>query len=167
RNSSASSSRVRSRSGPARSRRAAWWWIDGTRATARPCHRGRSSLQLDLAFDFVGEADPAERDRGPGGKLFVALEPALRQGLAHRLLDLALGAHAERLEELANATVEHVFVPDRLRRAIIRLSGGRRAAAFASPDCDRRGLDRTIPLRVMLANARMRGPRGPRSGRMP
>src|SRR5262245_65208787 len=41
--------------------------------------------------------------------------------MAHRLLDLALGAHSERLEELANATVEHVFVHDRLRRAIIRL----------------------------------------------
>src|SRR5262249_56082870 len=102
---------------------------------ARQCNGGRPSLQLDLAFDFVGEGDPAERDRCPGGKLFVALEPALRQGLAHGLLDLALGAHSERLEKLANATVEHVFVHDRLHRAIIRLSGGRRAAAFASPDC--------------------------------
>src|SRR5262249_35781686 len=84
---------------------------------------GADSLQFDLAFDLVGEGDPAERDRGLGRKLFVALEPTLRQGLADRLLDLALGAHSERLEELANAAVEHVFVHDRLRRAIIRLSG--------------------------------------------
>src|SRR5262249_36750518 len=58
-------------------------------------------LQLDLAFDLVREADTAERDRSPGGEFFVALEPALRQGLADRLLDLALGAHPQRLEELA------------------------------------------------------------------
>src|SRR5215813_9873978 len=92
-------------------------------------------LQLDLAFDLVREADTAERDRSPGGEFFVALEPALRQGLADRLLDLALGAHPQRLEELANAAVEHVFVHDRLRCTIIRLSGGRRTAAFATPDC--------------------------------
>src|SRR5215813_13735936 len=57
-----------------------------------------------------------------GGKLFVALEPTLRQGVADRLLDLALDAHSERLEEPANAAVEHVFVHDRLRCAIINAS---------------------------------------------
>src|SRR5262249_26359450 len=48
------------------------------------------------------------------GERFVALESALRQTLADRLFDLALGAHPERLEEFANAAVEHVFVHDRL-----------------------------------------------------
>src|SRR5262245_65306071 len=42
--------------------------------------------------------------------------------MTDRLLDLALGAHSEPLEELANAAVEHVFVHDRLRYAIINVS---------------------------------------------
>ena len=42
--------------------------------------------------------------------------------MADRLLDLALGAHSEPLEELANAAVEHVFVHDRLRYVIINVS---------------------------------------------
>src|SRR5262249_13736879 len=44
-----------------------------------------------------------DRDGGIGGQLFVALEPTLRQGVADSLLDLGLGAHSERLEELANS----------------------------------------------------------------
>src|SRR5262249_61533065 len=92
-------------------------------------------LQLDLAFDLVREADTAERDRSPGGEFFVALELALRQGLADRLLDLALGAHSQRLEKLANARVENVFVHDSLRCVIIRLSGGRRTGAFTTSVC--------------------------------
>ena len=52
---------------------------------------GGASFQLDLALDLVREADAAERDGGLGGKFFVAFELAVRHGLAHRLLDLALG----------------------------------------------------------------------------
>src|SRR6516164_4087246 len=80
------------------------------------------SFQLDLAFDLVRQADAAERNHARGREFLVALELALRQGLADGLLDLALGAHSERLEELANAAVEHVFVHDRLRCAIINAS---------------------------------------------
>src|SRR5262245_28382860 len=66
--------------------------------------------QLDFAVDLVGEADAAERHRRAGGGGLIALEPALRKGVADRLFDLALGGHAERLEKLPNAGVEDVFV---------------------------------------------------------
>src|SRR5262245_50287193 len=66
--------------------------------------------QLDFTVDLVGEADAAERHRRAGGEVLIALEPALREGLGDRLFDLALGGHAERLEELPNAGVEDVFV---------------------------------------------------------
>src|SRR5262249_32256789 len=73
--------------------------------------RGLPGLsQLDFAVDLVGEADAAERHRRAGGEGLIALEPALRKGVADRLFDLALGGHAERLEKLPNAGVEDVFV---------------------------------------------------------
>src|SRR5262249_40941680 len=107
RNISPSSSRTRSKGGPPRSRPAGGPWIDGLQHRAR----GLPGLsQLDFAVDLVGEADAAERHRRAGGEVLIALEPALREGLADRLFDLALGGHAERLEKLPNAGVEDVFV---------------------------------------------------------
>src|ERR1051325_6549393 len=68
------------------------------------------SFELDLALDRPGEADAGDRDGRLGGQLLVALEATVGERLAHRLLDLALGGDAERLEELADAGVEGVFV---------------------------------------------------------
>src|SRR5215470_2505749 len=76
--------------------------------------RRNPSFQLDLAFDLVRQADAAERNRARGREFLVALELALRQGLADGLLDLALRAYPQHLEKFANATVEDVFVHDRL-----------------------------------------------------
>src|SRR5262249_24247779 len=54
----------------------------------------------------------------------------LRNGLAHRLLDLALGAYPKGFEEFANTSVEDVLVHHRLLCAIIRMSGRGRIAPF-------------------------------------
>src|SRR4051794_2357062 len=70
------------------------------------------SLQLHLPLNLVRETDAAERGGGLGGKFFVALELAFRQRLAHRLLDFALGGHAQRLEESADTAVKNVLVHD-------------------------------------------------------
>src|SRR5262249_23727223 len=66
--------------------------------------------QLDLAFDLVRQADAAERNRARGREFLVALELALRQGLADGLLDLALRAYPQHLEKFANSAVKDVFV---------------------------------------------------------
>src|SRR5215831_17106995 len=80
----------------------------------RPGGLASLSPQLDLAFDLVRQADAADRDRTRGRESFVALELALRQGLADGLLDLALCAHPQRFEKFANAAVEDVLVHNRL-----------------------------------------------------
>jgi hypothetical protein len=67
-------------------------------------------FQLDLAFDLVRKADAANRHRAGRGELLVALELILRQSLAYRLLDFALGAHPQYLEEFANAGIENILV---------------------------------------------------------
>src|SRR5262245_9478524 len=82
-------------------------------------HRGLApseslSFQLDLAFDLVRQANAAERNRARGREFLVALELALRQGLADGLLDLALRAYPQHLKKFANAAVKDVFVHDRL-----------------------------------------------------
>src|SRR5262249_38733117 len=79
-------------------------------------HRESESLsfQLDLAFDLVRQANAAERNRARGREFLVALELALRQGLADGLLDLALRAYPQHLKKFANAAVKDVFVHDRL-----------------------------------------------------
>ena len=58
------------------------------------------SFQLDLAFDLVRQADASERNRARGSEFLVALELALRQGLADGLLDLALRAYPSILRNL-------------------------------------------------------------------
>ena len=52
------------------------------------------------------EIDPAERHYRRRLEPLVALELALRQGLPHRLLDLALGAHTERFRNLRMLTLK-------------------------------------------------------------
>src|SRR5262249_15121963 len=94
RNISPSSSRARSKGGPHPIK------ASGVTVDCRPQHRARGLpglSQLDFAVDLVGEADAAERHRRAGGEGLIALEPALRKGVADRLFDLALGGHAERL----------------------------------------------------------------------
>src|SRR5689334_12743603 len=76
----------------------------------RPPVGPRASFELDLAVDRPAETHPGDRHRRLGGQLLVALEAAVGERLAHRLLDLALGGDAERLEEFADAGVEGVFV---------------------------------------------------------
>src|SRR5215831_1704186 len=108
------------------------------------------SFQLDLAFDLVRQADAAERNRARGREFLVALELALRQGLADGLLDLALRAYPQHLEKFANAAVKDVFVHDRLlcwplTTARRPLSGHAQASAildYASPTHKQ-------PLRIM------------------
>src|ERR1700751_3645506 len=93
-------------------------------------HQGPPNLlQLNLGLDLMRETDPAERHYRHRLEPFVALELALRQGLLHRLLDLALGAHTQRLEKLADADVENVLVHHRLHVA----AGCQRLVAHFTP----------------------------------
>ncbi len=71
-------------------------------------------LQLNLALDLMRETDPAKRHYRLRWQPFVARELALRHGLPYRFLDLALSAHTQRLQKLANADVENVLVHHRL-----------------------------------------------------
>ena len=54
---------------------------------------GLNLLELNVAFDLKRETNPAERHCCFGREPLVALEFALRQGLPHHFLDLALGCH--------------------------------------------------------------------------
>src|SRR5262249_6030969 len=92
-------------------------WAGPIKASGVP---GGWSPVLDLALDLVAATDPAERVRRLGREFLVALELALCQGLAHRLLDLALGADPKRLEKFPDAGVEDILVHDRLRRGTSR-----------------------------------------------
>ena len=76
------------------------------------------SFELDCAFDIDREIDPADRQCDLGGQRLVALEPSVADGRANRLLDLPLGGNADFLEEFSHAHVEHVFIHDRLPRAL-------------------------------------------------
>src|SRR5712671_1344293 len=69
-----------------------------------------TSRELDIALDLPHQADAGDGHRRFRRQLLVALEAAVGQGLAHRLLDLALSGHAQGLEKLADAGVEDVFV---------------------------------------------------------
>src|SRR6266699_4630949 len=72
---------------------------------------------------FLPKDAPAEVVK----KLHDATVEAMKTPSVRERLD-ALGAHAQGLEEFANAAVEDVLVHDRLLCAIIRLSGRRRIA---------------------------------------
>ena len=67
------------------------------------------------------------------GSFSLPFELAVRERLAHRLLDLALGADAERLEKFPDAAVENVFVHDRLLASRIMWTRGALAGGWASP----------------------------------
>src|SRR5262249_4498777 len=72
--------------------------------------RALQSAELDLAGHLVRQTRAAERHHRLGGQFFMAIKLAFGDRLAHRLLDLALRAHAQRLEEFANAAVENVLL---------------------------------------------------------
>src|ERR1700674_4198446 len=74
------------------------------------------SRQFDVAIDLEFEVDPAERHDSLRRQSFAALQPALRNGIAHSVLDLALRGDAELLEELAYAGIENLLVHDRSPR---------------------------------------------------
>src|SRR5258708_6937682 len=66
---------------------------------------GKQLPQLDLVGDFVREADAAERQHHFGRQLFMALETAAGDRVAHRLFDFALRGDADLLQEFAQAAV--------------------------------------------------------------
>src|SRR6266436_6554109 len=70
----------------------------------RPAH------QFDSACDLKFEVDAADRDDRPRRQAWAILQLSLSDGIAHRLLDLPLGGHAERLEKFTYAGVESFLV---------------------------------------------------------
>jgi len=100
---------------------------------------GLNLLELNLAFDLKREINSTERHRRLGWEPLVALELALRQGLPHRLLDLALSGHTQLLEKLSDAGIENVlihhclhFAADRCQRLwrILRSAGAEAGRHF-------------------------------------
>src|SRR5712672_1261383 len=85
---------------------------DAVLRTAMPGHddRHETSSKLAIALDLPRQADAGDGHRRFRRQLLGALEAAVGQGLAHRLLDLALSGHAQGHEKLADAGVEDVFV---------------------------------------------------------
>src|SRR5260370_33087914 len=75
---------------------------------------GRILTQFDLVDDLMRKADAAEGENHLGRQLFVALETAGRNRVAHRFLDLALRGDADLLEKSAQAGVENIFVHKKL-----------------------------------------------------
>src|SRR6266436_6014603 len=76
-------------------------------------HSTGRSCQLDSALDLKFEVDAADRNDRPRGQARAILQLSLSDGIAHRLLDLPLGGHAERLEKFTYAGVESFLVHDR------------------------------------------------------
>src|SRR5262245_14913947 len=99
-NISVRSSRARSRNGRRRSRRPGW----------SSTERAAALIQLERAFDLVREPERGNDDRRARRQFFVALETPVGERLAHRLLNLPLGADAQGLQKLAQAAVEALFV---------------------------------------------------------
>src|SRR3954468_24879238 len=95
-----------------RRRAASSAWPVGTarstwRSTASPPCEGaaRNALfarsgELDVGLDLPRQPDRGDGHRRFRRKLLGALEAAVGQGVAHRLLDLALCGHAQGLEKL-------------------------------------------------------------------
>lgn len=76
-------------------------------------HSTSRSRQLDGALDLKFEVDAADGNDRLRGQTWAILQLSIRDGIAHRLLDLPLGGHAERLEKLTHAGVESFLVHDR------------------------------------------------------
>jgi Phosphate-selective porin O and P len=83
--------------------------------------------ELDLAIDLERKIELPDGHGCLRGQRLVTLQTALGQGLAYRLLNLALGGDPERLEELADARIENVLVhdqlPDERRQFILTIAG--------------------------------------------
>src|SRR6185295_1963008 len=129
-----------------------------TRSYPSPCGggisaaaRGNHSAQFDVALDLMRKIQAAERHHRLGGEFFVALELALGERGAHRLLDLALGRDAQRLEEFADAVVEDVFIHDRLP-----LASFRGACEACEPGIHNHGCGEWIPDRRHAASGMTR-----------
>jgi len=77
--------------------------------------RNLDLLQLDLAVEADLQAERWNLERRVDRKGFGAGDAAFLDRLVDRLLDLALLADADRLQEFAQADVEDFFVHDGLR----------------------------------------------------
>src|SRR5438132_2371719 len=83
------------------------------RSRAEPARLMTATLaQIDLARDFMAQADAADGEHHFRRQFFVALEAAARDRIAHRFLDLALRSDADLLEEATQAAVEAIFIHD-------------------------------------------------------
>ena len=66
----------------------------------------RSLAQFDLGRDFMGEVHAADGEDHPARQLFVALEAAVLDGVAHRLFDLALRGDADLFQKFAQVVLK-------------------------------------------------------------
>src|ERR671912_1749520 len=73
-----------------------------------------SLFEFDRAVDLEGEIKLRDFESHPRRQSLMALQPAVGNGCAHRLLDLALGGDAHLLEKLAHTGIDRVFVHPRL-----------------------------------------------------
>src|SRR5260370_13631806 len=78
----------------------------GLYSTSRSC-------QLDGAFDLKFEVDAAHGHDRLRRQTWAILQLSVRDGIAHRLLDLPLGGQRERLEKFTYSGVESFVVHDR------------------------------------------------------
>jgi hypothetical protein len=69
-----------------------------------------ASAEVDVAVDFVGEAEFADREGHFRVELFVAAETFGSDRFPNRFLDLTLGRDADLFEELARRYIEAFFV---------------------------------------------------------
>src|SRR5262245_25340353 len=76
-----------------------------------------ASAEPDLAIDAMAETDGIDGQDHAGGEDGMGIEASAVERTAHALLDLALGGHAHRLEELAQLDVEGLFVHRSLQSA--------------------------------------------------
>src|SRR5262249_43235380 len=73
-------------------------------------HSTSCSRQFDSAGDLKFEVDAADRDDCLRRQAWAIRQLSPGGGIAHRLLDLPLGGHAERLEKFTYAGVESFLV---------------------------------------------------------
>src|SRR6266446_589969 len=76
-------------------------------------HFTSRSCQIDGALDLKFEVDAADCNDCLRRQTWAILQLSVRDRISHRLLDLPLGGHAERLEKFTYAGVESFLVHDR------------------------------------------------------
>src|SRR4051812_30570009 len=86
-----------------------------SRPALRIASRRRAAIaqqlaQFDLSCNLMREIHSADRQHNLRRQLFMALEAAGGQRVAHRFFDFALRGDADFLEESTQAAVEGVFV---------------------------------------------------------